>query len=111
TRQCEKAMGPASAGEEPYEPRYDPIRSALASPEAAGPQVEIWSVAQKGGAEERRRAEAEAIAAWIAGHAASEGTARAGLLRRDVAILLRALTHAGLYAQALRPARLPVGGA
>ena len=106
-RLFEKWMGPASAGEEPYEPRYDPIRSALASPEAAGPQVEIWSVAQEGGAEERRRAEAEAIAAWIAGHAAPEGTAGAGLLRRDVAILLRALTNAGLYAEALRRAGIP----
>jgi ATP-dependent helicase/nuclease subunit A len=91
---------------ETFEPAYDPIDSARGPCGDAAGRVEIWSVEAEGNVEERRRAEADAIAAWIAGNVrpAEEGGDPA---YRDVALLLRALTNAGLYAQALRRAGIP----
>jgi ATP-dependent helicase/nuclease subunit A len=84
------------------QPGYEAIVSAL-DPEASGPpRMEIWSVAAAGHVEERRRAEGEAIAAWIAGNLGRREATGEPLQRRDVALLFRALTNVGVYAQALR---------
>ena len=88
-----------------YEPPYEEITSALRSPRAEEPRVAIWSVESEGDAAAGRAAEAHAIAAWIAGHAAASG--RTGVGYRQVAILLRALTHAGPFARALRRWGIP----
>jgi ATP-dependent helicase/nuclease subunit A len=100
-------IGPAIPEDEPFEPRYDPIVSHRGAAGDGRPHVEIWSVESGGNVEERRRAEAAAIAAWIARQ--RDGGARAGERYRpkQIAILLRALTSAGFYLQALRRAEIP----
>jgi len=90
-----------------YEPPYDPITSARPPDATDAPRLAIWSVPAEGNAEARRAAEAEAIAAWIVRQAAEPGADGRPLAFADVAILLRALTHAGLYAAALRRAGIP----
>jgi ATP-dependent helicase/nuclease subunit A len=82
-----------------YEAAYQPIASASGPSGSAEPLVEIWSVQADGNVEAKRQAEAAAIASWIA--------AGAGGRPGQVAILLRALTNAGIYAQALRRAGIP----
>jgi ATP-dependent helicase/nuclease subunit A len=96
-------MGGAGAWQNDYEPPYEAITSARADDRAGQPRVAIWSVASEGGATAGRVAEAEAIAEWIAARAAPGG----GLGYRQVAILLRAMTHAGLFARSLRRAGIP----
>jgi ATP-dependent helicase/nuclease subunit A len=90
-----------------FQPPYEAIDSARGPAADHSPRVEIWSVEAEGDAVARRRAEAEALAGWIvARHGAADATGEP-LRYGDVAILLRALTHAGLYAQALRRAGVP----
>ena len=99
-------MGRAGDWQGDYEPPYEEITPARSGTHADGPRVEIWSVESEGGADAGRAAEAEAIAAWIgARHVPAAGAGGVGY--RHVAILLRALTHAGLYARALRRAGIP----
>ncbi len=93
------------SGDGPYEPPYEPIQSARGP--RGGPRAEIWSVIADGNAEIRRRAEAEAIAAWIEDQRGRIDATGAALKFGQVAILLRALTNAGLYADALRRAGIP----
>jgi ATP-dependent helicase/nuclease subunit A len=103
-------IGPRSPEEAEFEPAYEPMTSArglTGSPAAPGPRVEIWSVPAAGGAQDRRRAEAGAIASWIAGNAGSRSATGEPLRPKDVAVLFRALTNAPLYAQALRRAGIP----
>jgi ATP-dependent helicase/nuclease subunit A len=99
-------IGPRGPGEEIYEPRYDPIASARGRADGET-RVEIWSVAAEGAASERRRGEARAIAAWIAANVGNAAATGGPLACGEIAILLRALTNAGLYAQALRRAGIP----
>jgi len=84
------------------QPAYEPIVSALPPAEDRAPRVEIWSVAAAGSVEDRRRAEGEAIAAWISDHLDRREATGEPLQRRGVALLFRALTNVGVYAQALR---------
>ncbi len=100
-------IGPQGPEEAAYEPRYVPIASAREAVTDEGPRVEIWSVGSPGNAAAHRRGEAEAIAAWIAANLRRTDATGSPLACKDVAILLRALTNAGLYAQALRRAGLP----
>ncbi len=100
-------IAPASGEDRIYAPDYRPIISAAGEGGSSSPLVEIWSVAAEGLSEENREAEAEAIARWISGNAGGEEATGEPLKLNHVAILLRALTHAGLYAQALRRAGLP----
>ena len=88
------------------QPAYEPIVSAVQPAEDRAPRMEIWSVAAVGGVEERRRAEGEAIAAWISEHLDRREATGEPLQRRGVALLFRALTNVGVYAQALRNAGL-----
>jgi len=86
---------------------YEPIVPVRGPVAGERPPVEIWSVTAPGDVEERRRAEGEAIAAWIAGHLGRAEATGEPLRWRDVAILFRALTCVDAYAQALRRAGLP----
>jgi len=97
-------IGPRAPSEGAFEPAYEPIESAREGGPGTDPRVEIWTVTATGNAADRRRAEAGALAAFIA---SSAGGAGAPLRFRDVAILFRALTHAPLYTQALRHAGIP----
>jgi ATP-dependent helicase/nuclease subunit A len=85
-------------------PPYEPIASARGSASGSEARVEIWSVLSPGPIGDRRSAEADAIAAWIA---RDSSAADGGPDYTPYAILLRALTQAGLYAQALRRAGIP----
>jgi ATP-dependent helicase/nuclease subunit A len=98
-------MQDGTAGGGPGQVPYEPIEAVRPAQEEDG--VVVWSIAAEGGAEERRRAEAQAIAAWIAAHAGPHAAAARRIAFRDVALLLRALTNAGLYADALRRAGIP----
>jgi ATP-dependent helicase/nuclease subunit A len=98
-------MGREGAWQGDHEPPYEEITSARATLAAPGPRVAIWSVESSGGADAGRAAEAAAIAAWIAAHASP--VAGQGRGYRQFAILLRALTHAGVFARALRRAGVP----
>jgi ATP-dependent helicase/nuclease subunit A len=98
-------MGRAGDWQGDYEPPYEEITSARSDPQGGRPRVAIWSVESEGGADAGRAAEADAIAAWIATHASASGGG--GLGYRQIAILLRALTHAGLFARAMRRAGIP----
>jgi ATP-dependent helicase/nuclease subunit A len=97
-----------------FQPRYEPIVSA-AGPAAPGadPRVEIWRVEAEGDATARRRAEAAAIAGWIAaragipGPAVGPGPPGASPAFGGIALLLRSLNDAGLYTRALRRAGIP----
>jgi len=100
-------IGPQRDGEDAFEPIYIPIESARGAAEHGVPRVEIWSVETEGNVERRRRAEAEAIAAWIAERVRGESSPGARLRYGDAAILLRALTNAAIYAQPLRRAGIP----
>jgi ATP-dependent helicase/nuclease subunit A len=100
-------MVPEAGGGARFQAPYVPIDAARAPAGGDGPRVEIWSVAAAGDGVARRRAEAEAIAAWIAARRGGRDATGAPLEYRHVAILLRALTHAGLYAQALRQGGIP----
>jgi ATP-dependent helicase/nuclease subunit A len=87
-------------GDDPdIEPPYEPIhafRGAAGGP----PRVELWSVdAGSARGEERRGAEARAVAAEIA-----ERLLPAGIPAREIAILLRALTDLPVLARGLREA-------
>jgi len=101
-------LGPGGRWEGEYEPPYDRIESARPEEAGDGPRVLIASVATADGAnaDERRAAEAAAIAAWIGAHAGTAGSGRAHR-HRDIAVLFRAMTHSGLYARALRAAGIP----
>ncbi len=100
-------IGRAPAADAIYEPPYDPIVSARGPAGEDPGRVEIWSVPAAGPVPGRRRAEAEAIAAWIAGHVSPDATVAGSLAYGQIAILLRALTNAGLYARALQRAGVP----
>ncbi len=70
-----------------------------ASPE---PSIEIWTVGPHTvSADDRRRFEARAIAAWIAEEM------RRGRPAREIAILFRALTEVNIYLRALRDSDIP----
>jgi ATP-dependent helicase/nuclease subunit A len=99
-------IGEGGGWRDDYEPPYDPITSGR-PPGATAPRLEIWSVPEEGDAEARRAAEGAAIASWIAVHAGRPSDEGRRLHFRDIAILLRALTNAGLYAAALRRAGIP----
>ena len=88
------------------QPAYEAIVSALEPEEGAGPGIEIWTVTAEGHVEERRRAEGEAIAAWIAENLGRRDATGEPLERRGIALLFRALTSVAVYAQALRSAGL-----
>ncbi len=105
-RLFEAWMAPESAADRLYEPDYRRITSARGGG-ARAPLVEIWSVKAEGLSEASRRGEAEAIARWISANLGGEEATGEPLRLNHVAILLRALTHAGLYAQALRRAGIP----
>jgi ATP-dependent helicase/nuclease subunit A len=106
-RLFEDWLGPAGRWAEDHAPPYDRIRSALPAVQD-GPRVVIASVESEPGAtaDERRAAEAAAIAAWVAARAGPEGSGRPHRYH-DIAILFRAMTHAGLHARALRAAGVP----
>ena len=89
------------------QPAYDPIVSARGPAGRGSPLVEIWSVAAAGNVQERRRAEGDAIAAWIAGNLDRTEATGEPLRCRHVALLFRALTSVDVYAQSLRRAGLP----
>ncbi|OLD64493.1 MAG: hypothetical protein AUI47_05700 [Acidobacteria bacterium 13_1_40CM_2_68_5] len=89
------------------QPAYDPIVSARGPAGRGLPLVEIWSVAAAGNVQERRRAEGDAIAAWIAGNLDRTEATGEPLRCRHVALLFRALTSVDVYAQSLRRAGLP----
>ncbi|MGH9798564.1 MAG: UvrD-helicase domain-containing protein, partial [Candidatus Polarisedimenticolia bacterium] len=91
-----------------FQPPYEPIVSAAgpAVPDAE-PRVEIWRVESGGDAAARRQAEAAAIAGWIAALAREPGTDVASTAFGEIALLLRSLNDAGLYARALRRAAIP----
>jgi ATP-dependent helicase/nuclease subunit A len=97
-------MSPGDDTERVLSPPYEPITSARDDPADVEARVEIWSVLSPGHVGDRRSAEAEAIAAWIASDSSSADN---GPDYKSYAILLRALTQAGLYAQALRRAGIP----
>ncbi len=86
---------------------YEPIVSALESEQGEAPPVTIWSVVAAGNVEERRRAEGEAIAGWIAENLDRREAIGEPLQHRHVALLFRALTSVSVYTQALRGAGLP----
>ncbi len=87
-------------------PPYDPITSARGPSGGGEPRVAIWTVAGPGPADDGRAAEAGAIAAFIARDAPSRAR-DGGRGYRSYAVIMRALTQAGLYAQALRRAGIP----
>src|SRR5262249_54052823 len=89
------------------QPAYEPIVSARGPAAGDRPPVEIWSITAPGNVEERRRAEGDAIAAWVAAHLGRMDATGEALRCRDVAILFRALTSVEAYAQSLRRAGLP----
>ena len=100
-------IGPDTPDEAVFEPHYDAISSARGPIGDGRPRVEVWSVEAAGNAPDRRRGEAAAIAGWITDHHGRPDATGTSLAYRDVALLMRALTHAGLYAQALRRAGIP----
>ncbi|HEU4402623.1 MAG TPA: UvrD-helicase domain-containing protein [Candidatus Polarisedimenticolia bacterium] len=100
-------IGGASPGGPIYEPPYEPIAAARGAAADGVSGVAIWSVRADGGAADRRRAEAEAVAGFIAGSVAAGDGPGGGLRHREIGILLRALTNAGIYARALRRAGIP----
>lgn len=100
-------IGPVGDGDDIYEPHYIPIESARGPADGGGPRVEIWTIDAEGTVDTRRRAEAEAIAAWIADRAGDGAGSGKACHYGEVALLLRALTNAGIYAQALRRAGIP----
>lgn len=94
---------PDRASESAY-PVYHPLVSGRAR--AGEPRIEIWTVGPVGAggsADDARRAEAEAIAAWAAAEIAAQR-----LRPRDIAILFRALRDIHLYARALQDRGVPV---
>jgi ATP-dependent helicase/nuclease subunit A len=101
-------LGPAEGWDGDSSPPYDRIESARPERAGAGPRVIVASVDSSPAADarERRAAEAAAVAAWIAAHAGPAGSARPHRWG-EIAILFRAMTHAGLFARALRGAAIP----
>ena len=89
------------------QPAYEPIVAASEWEGDGRPLIAIWSVAAAGNVEERRRAEGEAIAAWIAENLDRREATGEPLPCRHVALLFRALTSVSVYTQALRSAGLP----
>ncbi|MBL8692657.1 MAG: UvrD-helicase domain-containing protein [Planctomycetes bacterium] len=87
-------------------PDYEAVTAYRAQPASqfgSGARVEVWSVGELGEtAPERRRLEGEWIAAEI-GRSIAAGTACA----RNHAILLRAFSDVGIYAQALQQRGIP----
>jgi ATP-dependent helicase/nuclease subunit A len=88
-------------------PAQTEYRRIVAAPGRRGedPGVRIWSVrppAGQDGAEQRRRSEGQAIAAWIAAE-----VGRGQRRYRDIAVLLRAMTPVDLYLRPLREAGIP----
>jgi ATP-dependent helicase/nuclease subunit A len=102
-------MVPEPDGGEAFQARYAPLDAARGVSGPPDPRVAIWTVMTEPEADAgaRRAAEAAAIAAWIARHAGRDDATGRPLRHGDVALLLRALTNAGLYAQALRRAGIP----
>jgi ATP-dependent helicase/nuclease subunit A len=100
-------MQPESAGEDRFQPPYEPIASARGTVGGGSSRLEIWSIAAVGSVASRRRAEARAIADWLAGNVGRADATGRPLEYREVAILLRALPNVGLYTQALRQANIP----
>jgi len=85
---------------ERLQPPYEPIEPEPGRAAPEGPSVELAlfdRVEEDISAEDARRAEAEHIAAWLEMHKP----------RRDSAILLRALTDAHVYLEALREHGVP----
>jgi ATP-dependent helicase/nuclease subunit A len=83
---------------------YDPLEAGR-DRTGGPPRVELWTVGEVGAkakAAEARRAEAEAIADWIAGEACERRLACG-----DVAILLRALSSLHVFTRALRDRGIP----
>jgi ATP-dependent helicase/nuclease subunit A len=89
------------------QPAYEPIVSARDPAGGGSPLIAIWSVAAAGNVGERRRAEGEAIAAWITDNLDRREATGEPLQCKHVALLFRALTSVDVYAQALRASRLP----
>ena len=93
---------PDRASESAY-PGYHPLVSGRAR--AGEPRIEIWTIGPPGAggsADDARRAEAEAIGAWVAEEIAAERRRP-----RDVALLFRALRDIHLYARALQDRGVP----
>lgn len=89
--------------ENQFQPEYHPMAPTLPEGPAEHP-VEIWSCgADPLNADERRAAEAWAIADWLARNAGSGKTHPF----KEVAILFRAMTGAAVYLEALRRVSVP----
>ncbi len=88
-----------------YQPGYQPMCAPEGAGEEGGEPIEIWSTAPSPwpGADERREAEAAAIAGWLRENA---GPGRLFEFRK-VAVLVRAATDLATYLQALRDTGLP----
>lgn len=95
---------PADARERDAYSGYDPLEAGRDRTDGQ-PRVELWTVGEAGAkakAAEARRAEAEAIADWIAGEVCEKR-----LTCGDVAILLRALSSLHVFTRALRERGIP----
>jgi ATP-dependent helicase/nuclease subunit A len=97
-------IGPGGSNEQPP---YQGIVSARGPAGDGRARVEVWTVPADGDVDERRLAEGEVIAAWVASNLERKEATGRPLLCRNVALLFRALTKVDLYAQALRRAGLP----
>src|SRR5439155_18276936 len=89
------------------QPAYRPIVSARGPGGDGSPRIELWSVPAAGEADDRRAAEGNVVAGWIAANLGRPGATGRPLLCRNVALLFRALTNVDIYAQSLRRAGLP----
>ena len=89
------------------QPAYRPIVSARGPAGDGTARLEIWSVPASGVADDRRAAEGNVIAGWLAANLGRPDATGRPLLCKHVALLFRALTNVDLYAQALRRAGLP----
>ncbi|HET6278528.1 MAG TPA: UvrD-helicase domain-containing protein, partial [Candidatus Polarisedimenticolia bacterium] len=90
-----------------FQPPYQPISSARGPVGGGSPRMEIWSIDSDRQVAGRRRAEAAAIADWLAANIGRAEATGHPLACNEVAILLRALTSVALYTQALRQAGIP----
>jgi ATP-dependent helicase/nuclease subunit A len=86
---------------------YQPIVSARGPAADGTPRFDIWSVQAAGDVDERRAAEGNVIASWIAANRGRPEATGRPLSCRHVALLFRALTNVDLYAQSMRRAGLP----
>jgi ATP-dependent helicase/nuclease subunit A len=100
-------MRPEGEDDGRFQPPYQPIASARGPIGGGSPRMEIWSIDSDRQAAGRRRAEATAIADWLAAHIGKAEATGRPLACNEVAILLRALSNVALYTQALRQAGIP----